>query len=503
MTRFSNLLQLSSVAALLGMSAGLVLADEQADREAKYYKLSTYTIPEDLKLEASGLAVLPDGKLAIAIRKGEVWIADDPHSLEPEFTRFASGLHEPLGLTWHDGALYTSQRSEVTKLVDSDDDGVADQYLTAAKGWGVSGNYHEYAYGPVFDPEGNMWITLNQTLGKPVEMKGHYAKEFPWRGWSMMLPKGGDKLVPISAGLRSPSGIGVNAEGDVFTTDQQGNWWGTNPLLHLRKGAYHGHADARRDMTRPESPVKDPGEPPKRISIPEAIATVPGYSPPAVWFPYNKVGSSPTGFICDMTGGKFGPFGNQFLVGEFTYAEVTRVFLEKVGGEYQGACFHFRKGMQSAVFSVEFLEDGSLVVGETNRGWNSLGTRSFGLERLEWTGEMPFEVLKMEVIPDGFRLTFTKPVDPASIAQVGEAFKMSSYTYHYHSTYGSDEIETMEVPVTEAKLSEDALSLDLKCSNLRPGYVHELNTQGIRSAEGDDLLHANAYYTLNRLADSE
>jgi len=487
-------------AILLSCSVAPMLpASDLAEREARYYKLSTYELPEDLKLEASGLALLPDGKLAISIRKGEVWIADDPTSPTPEFTRFASGLHEPLGLAWHDGALYVAQRAEITKLVDSDEDGVADQYLTAGRGWGVSGNYHEYVYGPVFDPEGNMWVTLNQTLGKPVKMKGNNATEYPWRGWSMMKPKDGDKLLPMSAGLRSPSGIGLNAEGDVFATDQQGNWWGTNPLLHLRKGAYHGHADARRDMERPESPVADPGGPPKDITTAQAIEQVPGYTPPTVWFPYNKVGSSPTGLICDQTGGKFGPFEDQLLVGEFTYAAVSRVFLEKVGGEYQGACFKFREGMQSAVFSLAFLEDGSLVMGETNRGWNSLGTRSFGLERLEWTGEVPFEILKMEALSDGFRLTFTKPINPESVANVGDTFQMSSYTYDYHSTYGSDEVDTAELPVAAATVSEDALSLELKVGNLRTGYVHELLTSGIESADGEELLHPNGYYTLNRI----
>ena len=36
--------------------------------EGDYYQLETFPIPEGLKLEASGLAVLPDGRLAIAVR---------------------------------------------------------------------------------------------------------------------------------------------------------------------------------------------------------------------------------------------------------------------------------------------------------------------------------------------------------------------------------------------------------------------------------------------------
>src|SRR4051812_27340149 len=113
-----------------------------AQEEDDYYRLVTIPSPPDLKLEVSGIAPLPDGRLAVSIRKGEVWIIDHPNAeppAEPGYHRFASGLHEPLGLAYHDGAFYVVQRSEVTKLRDTDGNGEADEYLTFAKGWGVTG----------------------------------------------------------------------------------------------------------------------------------------------------------------------------------------------------------------------------------------------------------------------------------------------------------------------------------------------------------------------------
>ena len=66
-----------------------------------------------------------------------------------------------------------------------------------------------------------------------------------------------------------------------------------------------------------------------------------------------------------------------------------------------------------------------MIVGESNRGWNSLGSRSFGLERIRWTGVVPFELERMEATPDGFRLTFTEPL--AAGAPPGPAlFTLSS-----------------------------------------------------------------------------
>lgn len=472
-------------------------------RESKYYALETFPLPADLKLEASGLASFPDGRLAIAIRKGEVWILDRPSEKNPTlanttFTRFASGLHEPLGLAWHEGALYTTQRSEVTRLRDTNNDGVADEYLTAARGWGVSGNYHEYAYGPIFDPKGDLWVTLNCTIGKaPVGPGFEGVKSLPWRGWSMRQSEGGG-LKPVSAGLRSPSGLGTNHLGDVFATDQQGNWWGTNALVHLTPGAFHGHADALRDCNRSESPVAHPGKLPNGVTTAEAIDKIPGYSPPAVWFPYNKIGASPCGFSCNRAGDKFGPFENQLFVGEFTYAFVSRVFLEKVDGYYQGACFRFRSGMKSAVFRTEFLTDGSLILGETNRGWNSIGTRSYALERLRWTGVMPFEMKTIEAKPDGFLVTFTKTIDPAT-ARDPKSWSLSSYTYRYQQAYGSPEIDTLPVTISKITVAADKLSARLHCSGLRKGYVHEFHADGLRCTDGEALLHADGFYTLNHL----
>ena len=171
-----------------------------------YYRLLTYELPEGLHLEASGLALLPDGRLAVSIRRGEVWLLDHPEAEPPTAERvgyhlFASGLHELLGLAWHDGALYTTQRCEITRLRDTDGDGVADEYFTFASGWGVSGNYHEYAYGPVFDSNGNAYTTLNSSLGEKWPGAGEEAQHTLWRGWCVVTPPGG-RTQPVAAGFR-------------------------------------------------------------------------------------------------------------------------------------------------------------------------------------------------------------------------------------------------------------------------------------------------------------
>ena len=466
---------------------------EQDSGENEYYQLDTYSLPSELKLEVSGMALLPDGRVAFAIRKGEIWVLEDVENLiTPSFRLFAKGLHEPLGLAFHDGNLYTVQRTELTRLVDVNRDGLADEYQTVAKGWGVTGNYHEYAYGPVFDPEGQAWLTLNCSIGA-----GTHPKDNLWRGWSMRVDRDGG-LHPVSGGLRSPSGLGVNMQGDVFATDQQGNWFPTCCLIQLQPGVFHGHADALQFTTLPESTFHLNEPLPRDLSVVEAAERVEPYRLPAVWFPYRKMGMSATDILCDTTKGAFGPFSGQFFVGEFTQSFVSRVFLEKVNGEYQGACFRFRSGLQSATLRLEWTATGAMLVGQSNRGWNSLGGRSYGLQRLKATGRIPFEMQTMEARPKGFRIRLTQAVDPKSL-RMNQGLKVTSYTYPYHPAYGGEEIEKKILEIASFELSTDRRMIEIQLDGLRAGYVHELDASGLRSESGLELLHPQAYYTLNEI----
>ena len=460
--------------------------------ETDYYKLTTIPFPKDLKLEVSGMAALPDDRMAIAIRKGEVWIAEKLSTGQPVYKRFASGLHEPLGLALHKGDLYTVQRSELTRLRDTDADGRADEYLTHAKGWGVTGNYHEYAYGPTVDGAGNLWVALNCSIGKGPNPNNQ------WRGWSLRVKPDGS-WAPISGGFRSPSGIGTNLAGDVFATDQQGNWFPTCPLMHVKRGAFHGHADSLQFTSRPEATFKVNLPLPRNLTVAEAAKRIPAYQLPAVWFPYRKMGMSTTDILADSTEGKFGPFAGQLFCGEFTMSFVSRVFLEKVGGEYQGACFRFREDLDCAALRLQWGANGLMYIGQSNRGWNSLGTKSYGLQRLQWTGKTPFEIKEMSARRDGFHLQFTQSV-VTETALNAKSYAVTSYTYPYQSKYGGEPVDVKMHTVKVVGLDASGGVVRLAIDEMRPGYVYELHALGIRNlSQGKPLLHSAAYYTLNRV----
>jgi hypothetical protein len=120
------------------------------------------------------------------------------------------------------------------------------------------------------------------------------------------------------------------------------------------------------------------------------------------------------------------------------------------------------------------------------------------VQRLDWTGKTPFEILEMKAIPGGFELLFTQPVDPVT-AESMESYSMKSFTYIFQAAYGSPEVDATTPTIRAAKVSEDRLRVRLLVDGLQRGHVHHLISAGVRSATQAELLHKDAYYTLNYL----
>ena len=465
--------------------------------EEDFYEIKTLPIPDNIKLEIGGVAPMPDGRLGVCTRRGEVWVIENPYQLNgtsPSYSLFASGLHEALGLAYRDGAFYCTQRGELTKLIDTDADGKADVYESVAN-WDLSGNYHEYSYGPIFDKAGDMYLTFNVAWVGYGE--GKLAK---WRGWLVKIKKDGT-LEPIATGLRSPAGFTVNSNGDVLYGENQGDWVGSGRITHLEKGDFAGNAGGLWWTKEPESPLKfttvkdipDTGEP-----MFEAAKKMKSLKLPAVWFPHALMGISTADMIEDETGGKFGPFQGQYFVYDQGQSKAMRMTLEKVNGKYQGACYPFREGFQSGTLRARWGNDGSMFVGQTSRGWGSTGKDLFGLQRLVWNGRMPFEMKTVSARPDGFEIEFTMPINRESAENL-KSYELKSFIYKYQHQYGSPIINQEVTPLRGVIVSEDRMKVRLVLDNIRQGYIHQVMASGIMNDEGQTLLHDMSYYTLNEI----
>ncbi len=482
-----------AVVCLVALVITTPICAEEKPQESDYYKITSFETPEGEVIEACGFQMMDDGRVAVCSRRGDIFTIANPYAenvTADQFKLFARGLHEPLSLALRDGWLYAVQRPEVTRMKDNDSDGVADVFETAADGWGISSDYHEYAFGSKFDKDGNLYITLCLT--------GSFGSSVPYRGWAMKITPDG-QTIPFCSGVRSPGGMGMNLDGDVFYTDNQGPWNGTCGLKWVRPGGFVGHPGGWDWFKLCEEVMgKPPTKPQSGSRIHLESKKIPELVPTAIMFPYDKMGKSASGIACDTSKGKFGPFTGQLFVADQSHSTLMRVDLEKVDGVYQGACFPFRSGFASGNVGVEMSPRGSIFVGGTNRGWGSRGSKPFAIERLDWTGKIPFEMQTMRLTKDGFELTFTEPATKESAEQL-DSYQLTTYTYEYREQYGSPEVDHTTPTIKNATLSEDGMRVSLKVEGLQEGHVHELHANGVRNKKSYSLLHSEAYYTLNRL----
>ena len=463
-----------------------------AAEEAKYYPIVEVAIPPGVPMRPGSFEVLPDGRLAVGTRRGDIYFVKGAFESPPmpEFHLFASGQDEIFGMSWKDGAMTATTWGEVTRIADMDGDGVADRYEALTSNWGYAEG-HEFAFGSKHDAEGNIWVALG--------LSGSYESHNLFRGWAVKVTPEG-KMIPVCSGLRSPGGVAANAEGAMFVIESQGPWNGCCSLKHLKPGGFLGHPASYNWYPYAEgmkAPAREPASD-SRMGIEKK--RVPELVPPAVKFPYIKMGRSISGFRLNQTGGKFGPFENQFFLGDYSLSVVMRASTELVNGVWQGACYPFREGLATGIMNVEFSPGGQLMTGgfTTNSQWPVRGTTPYALQRIDWTGEVPFEIREIRIRKDGFRLEFTKPVDRETAAKVG-IYGITTYTHVYDAGYGSPEVDQTMPKVLKAEPAADGMSVVVQLDRVVEDHIHDFDLSGMVGADGRKLLHHKAYYTVNEV----
>ncbi|WP_050785854.1 PQQ-dependent sugar dehydrogenase [Pedosphaera parvula] len=444
----------------------------------RFYRVEHFPLPREINLMVTGMDWLSDGDLAVSTWTGDVYIVKKPQgNLQAvRYHRFASGLNEPLGLKVIQDKIYVTEKAQLTRLTDTDGDGEADLFENISSDWGYTGNYHAFVFGPEIDRFGNLYVYITGN---------HGVYDAPYQGWCVKISDDGSRLEPFCSGLRSPNGFGTyGPDGDLFMTDNEGNWIGACKLNHLQRGRFYGYPST---TPAPRWQFENPTN----------------FAPPAVWIPMSLAKSSSG--ICTIADDQFGPFKGQMLVGDFQNSIVTRVMLEKVNGEWQGAVWPFCKGFLSGVNRLSYGKDGKLYVGGCKGGhWSgAVGPRNYSLDRVSFTGNLPFEIQEAHAKPDGFELVFTKPVDPASAGNTTN-YEVTQFTFQYHQKYGSPQIDQQgkeksatRIKLTNAKVSDDHLRVRLVLEGLKSGYVTSINALDVMSADNDELWHDTLFYTLN------
>ncbi len=454
----------------------------------------------DQLFEALGLAQAKDGTIVVATRTAGIW-----RLVKGEWRPFAEGLFDSLGVVVEDKhglTVVAGQKAELTRITDTDGDGIADEYQTLFDAHSYHGNYHSYMHGPVRGPDGAYYIALNlvhDTSGMAFMGGGSVMGSWGgFNGWAVRVEPNG-KFQLYANGMRSPASLGVAPDGRIWYADNQGDFNATSKLYVLRKDAFYGH---------PAGLVDLPGMTPDSPEI--AWDKVAGRKEPSiVLFAHNRLANSP-GNPAWVTGDKFGPFTGQMLIGDQTQSNLMRVVIQKVGDVEQGSVMPFFEGLESGVMRPVFLPDGSLLLGQTGRGWQAKGGKVASLQHVRWDGKtVAPAITSMSATRDGFRVNLTQPLGGGVGASIlRSALSLESWTYRDAPDYGSPELDLRNEDTSSILVTPDRKSVIFTLVTTEQTRVHPRQTQRIyhlklASQTLFDLpapAQLEAYYTLRQFA---
>ncbi|MEH0939110.1 family 16 glycoside hydrolase [Micromonospora psammae] len=441
--------------------------------------------PDGFQPQVSAMDWFSDGRLAITTwggtdnTSGEVWILDevtgDTGPSQVTTKKVASGLKEPMGIKIVDGTMYVSEKHRLTRLVDTTGDGVTDDYETVAT-WPFGGNFHEFAFGLLYQ-DGFFYLNLSVSINYGGATTDPQPAEN--RGTTIKVNKNTGEVSYVAGGLRTPNGIGWGPEGGIFVTDNQGGWLPSSKLVHVKQGRFFNH------YTNPDGPF-------------DANPV----TPPVLWLPQNEIANSPSTPLYLTEG----TFAGQMLFGDVTYGGIQRAYLEKVGGEYQGAVFRLTQGLEAGVTRISQGPDGAIYAGGLGAGgnWGQEGKLSHGLQKLTPNGENHFDILAMRAKPNGFEVEYTQPVSADTATSLASRYKVKQWRYEATAGYGGPKIDEETLTVTAASLSADSKKVTLTIDGLKAGrVVHLRSPRPFTSSSGESLWNTEAWYTLNALVGSQ
>ncbi len=452
------------------------------------YKAESIMAPKDRfgraqLFEPLGLDFAKNGTAVIASRTAGVWKIKDN-----QWHFFAEGFLEPLGVhieDEHANSIVIAQKPEITRIVDIDNDGYADLMTNINDDWRFAGNYSEYVHGPVADKQGNFYLNLNLGHGGNREKGSQMGTYGGYDGWLIQINKAG-KFIPFASGLRSPAGLGYGPNDMLLYTDNQGAFVGTSKMHIVEQNAYFGYPSSLK--------FDDDKYRGKPFSWQEANKTA---KLAEIYFPHNIVANSPGNPSFDSTNGQFGPFSGQILVGDQALSNISRVTLEQVNGQWQGAVMPFIDNLKSGAMRLTFAPDNSLWIGQTGRGWQAKGGDYEALQRISWDGNtMPFEILDVKLKKGGFNVNFTDVFNQQNINKAN--IEISSWRYIDTNIYGSPRHDLLTHNISNVSIESDK-SILINIEQMRAGYIYEVKFSNLSSKSGLTANNSAAYYTLHKL----
>lgn len=452
-----------------------VTTTAQIAEDSDAYVVDTIPIPVPnpwkRNVRLSGLDFFSDGRAVLITFDGDVWLVEGLGEDLKEVTwrRFASGLHEPMGMRVVDDQIYVSGRNGITRLHDRDGNGEADFYENFSSVVAQTAETREFAMDMMEKPGGGFYLSKGGQIGTRI---GKY------NGTIMEVSADGQSFKVIGSGLRQPfSGVDP-LTGMITSSDQQGNWVPATPVHVIEEGHHYGFL--------PEI-LKNPIHP-KPISE------------PPVWIPHfvNQSGASQV----FLRNAKMGPLNDSLIHIGFNRPEIFKVYFDESGKTRQGAVAPITADFKAGLLHGEVgPKDGQLYL-TGFKIWGTVASEISGLYRLRYTGKPSYLPEDVRSFDKGILLKFGEPLEE-SIATSLMSYSVDRWTYRRTADYGSGHYKPNgepgqeALPVANAYLSEDKKSVFLAIPDMQ--VVEQMRVTYRLARESDKPEIKGAYLTVREL----
>ena len=485
---------------------------------------------EQLPLPSSempiSLAWGPRGELYTGSLKGRVLRAvdSDADGLEDRYELISDELPAPYGLWASAQGIDALAKFGLVRLTPPQHESTADNAAAGvpydatviADGWGCTEDYHDWAVGLERDAAGNYYMALpcqqDQRSPAAAALRGTALKLIPSQ--STADPRR-YRIETLAAGLRFPMGLALSPQGELFASDNQGNYNPFNELNHLRLGKRYGFINKLENVDGFAPPFESPA-----IDLPHPwTRSVNGLC--FLQTPSEVVAADP------QRAAMFGAFEGHLIGCEMNGRSLIRMSLQRVGDTYQGAAYLFSQptlvveeggasdelnaegrgtrlgessdfggGFEGPIV-CEVSPTGDIYVGNLHdSGWGG-GQNTGSIVRLRPSGLLPAGIAEMRATPSGFEIDFTRPIDASRGSQASN-YQLRSYQRISTPAYGGDDQDERVETVRRLQLSDDWRRVTLEVDELRAGFVYELNI-GPVAADGTALFPSQAHYTLRSI----
>ena len=403
------------------------------------YAIDTLPLPTDnpwkTVMQLSGIDFLPNGDALVTTLQGDVWRVSglDEKLTAPTWKRFATGLHQPLGMHIDEDGIFILGRDQITRLHDLDGDGEADYFENYANDFGNFFKSHSHTFG----------------LGRTSDGAFHFVQ----RDRIMRTSAGPNPTTAENAsGVRNCMGFGSSRDGSdiVLIAPQEGTWTPGSMIIEVNPGEFYGHLFNRTD--RPE------------------------FAPPLCFVP-RGIDNSTGGMVhVSPANKKWGPFGGHFI--GLSYGACSHFLILRdagSGSRPQGAVVplpgDFEAGVMRGAFSPK---DGQLYTVGLD-GWGDYSTKDGCLHRVRYTGKPVHHPTGFRVHANGLRIDFSEKLDRAAVEDAANYF-VQQWNYEYAKRYGSPEFSVRHpeslghdpVTIRSTRLLEGGTSLFLEIPDIEP-----------------------------------